>query len=767
MYQPAPSQILGQIKADGHVYVINPSGIIFGGSSQINVGSLIASTAGITDSQFRNNGIYATQSGATYLPSFTAAGGKVVVEAGASISTSAPSSVTSGGGFVLMIGSEVVNAGAIATPKGQTILAAGDDFILRRGYGTDANQFSTTNGSEIAPVIRAGSSAGKVTNTGVVLSQQGDITLAGRAVTQDGVLFSTTSVHQRGTIHLLNAASDAGGSVTITGRSVSAILPELDSKDTALNAQRDALIAASGLNPLALGQFDNLSLLTDRHDQSRVEIVTGGLVNVQNGSLTMAQGGQVAVSAGVRVFAATGSVIDVSGVQGALRPMSANQVQVNVQGNELRDSPVNRDSGVLINKNVWIDIRDLTFVPAGTGGYAGERYYTKGGLLEVGGYLANTTHTIGEWAALGGTITLAAPEVVAQQGAKFDISGGSVSYEGGRIYSTRLIGSDGRLYSFDNAPADMKFVAAGGGFVRNHNIQGKVSEQLTEVWTSPLARSSSWRYEAGYTVGRDAGRLNLSTPTSIFEADIIADTVAGERQTTKRANGISDGYKLTQSTVAQNGTLALGKYDATGRVDLYASDVRISTVANVTAGLANGATAALPAERGNTVWLDADHLNAQKLGGLDLGTRGAITVDASLELANGGKVNLIAPVIDIKADITARSGSVNATNVFAASNAGGLAAPLTLTLAGASTLTIHGGATIDLRGGWTNQLQDRVASELAYLDGGTLSLISTHDIAVESWQPDRRVLGCGVAAQRIDQGRSRRRRDPVGGHRRI
>jgi hypothetical protein len=111
--------------------------------------------------------------------------------------------------------------------------------------------------------------------------------------------------------------------------------------------------------------------------------------------------------------------------------MSANQVLVNVQGNELRDSPVNRDSGVLINKNVWIDIRDLVFVPAGTGGYAGERYYTKGGLLEVGGYLANTAHTIGEWAALGGTITLAAPEVVAQQGAKFDISGGSVSYEGG------------------------------------------------------------------------------------------------------------------------------------------------------------------------------------------------------------------------------------------------------------------------------------------------------------------------------------------------
>src|SRR5262249_11313375 len=40
----APSQILGSVKADGTVLVINQNGIIFSGSSQINVGSLIAST---------------------------------------------------------------------------------------------------------------------------------------------------------------------------------------------------------------------------------------------------------------------------------------------------------------------------------------------------------------------------------------------------------------------------------------------------------------------------------------------------------------------------------------------------------------------------------------------------------------------------------------------------------------------------------------------------------------------------------------------------
>ena len=39
----SPSQILGQIRAEGTVLIINPNGIIFNGTSQINVHTLIAS----------------------------------------------------------------------------------------------------------------------------------------------------------------------------------------------------------------------------------------------------------------------------------------------------------------------------------------------------------------------------------------------------------------------------------------------------------------------------------------------------------------------------------------------------------------------------------------------------------------------------------------------------------------------------------------------------------------------------------------------------
>ncbi|WP_229168033.1 filamentous hemagglutinin family protein [Bradyrhizobium altum] len=724
-----PSQILGRITAPGQVLVINQNGIIFGGASQINVGSLIASSANIADSQFLTNGIYSAQSGTNYLPSFTGAGGKIVVESGALITTNAPSSVTAGGGFVLLIGTEVDNAGAITTPKGQTQLAAGDDFILRAGYGTNANQNSTTRGNEIAPVLYRGSSSGTVTNTGLVLAQQGDITLAGHAVTQDGILLSTTSVNQRGTIHLLNSAFDATGSVTLTNHGISLILPEtdaaaalvsgIDPSVTALNSQRDALIASAKPNVLATGQFDNLSTLSDRPDQSRIEIVTGGTIDFRNGSLTMAQGGQVTAAAGKRVFAESGSVIDVSGTSGTVLPASANSIKVNVQGNELRDSPQNRDSGTLINSNMWIDARDLTLVPAGTGGYATDRYYTAGGLLEMSGYLNNTGHKIGEWTAVGGTITLSAPEVVAQRGSIFNISGGAVQYQSGYVRRTLLLGNDGRIYNADDAPANLTYVAVANGFIVNH-----AHWNVVEVYLSPFGKGSS-RWENGYTVGRDAGSLVLATPTSVFEGTILANVIDGEAQAAKRPTSVTDGYKLTQNTVPLAGTLALGQYNGYGLAGAYNTDVSFGKVAPVAGNL--DPTSALPAGRVNTAYFDAPTLNSFGLGGLNINTASKIAVDAPLQFSPGAQVKLIAPTVDIAAGITARSGSVTVSNILNGANG-----TVTLTnAAGGAALTLESGTVIDTRGLWVNaQIDPNSLSGFGILDGGNVTFDSTQDITL-------------------------------------
>ncbi|MCC8962179.1 filamentous hemagglutinin family protein [Bradyrhizobium sp. Pear76] len=730
----APSQILGNIKADGSVYVINQNGIIFGGASQVNVGSLIASTANIADTQFLTNGIYAQQAGGQYVPGFTGARGAVTVEAGALITTNAPSSVTQGGGFVLLMGTEVNNAGSISAPRGQVQLAAGDDFLLRPGYSTDANQASTTRGNEISPIVRDAIAA--VGNSGLIFTQQGDITLAGRSITQGGLLVATTSVNTRGTIHLLNSASDAAGTITLGSGSLTAILPELASSDTALDSQRSQLVADSKAfthAPVANAQFDNLSQLADRLDQGRIEIVSGGTVNFKDSSTTQAQGGQVAVNASHRVFAESGSIIDVSGVRGVLLPMSTNNLLINVQGNELRDSPANRDQGYLKNADVWIDARDLVLVPAGTGGYATDRDYTPGGLLEVSGYLANTAHRIGEWAALGGTVTLSAQEVVAQKGAVFDVSGGSVSYQGGYIRTTNFLGADGRVYGVGQARADVQFYGFGGGFVHEHKLGGKVASNLTEIWISPFGKGRvTSRWEDGYTIGRDAGSLILSTPTAVFEANIVADVVTGSRQTTARPDCVTDGYKLSQYVAPLQGKLALGGYSGLGLTAASAARVVFGQTPGITEAL--NATSILPDDRIGTAFFNSDALNAAKLGGLNFASSREILVEAPLELAPGAQVIFAAPHVELGANVTAHGGSVTLTNLMHAVF-GQNQNEQWWALNGAngkSQVTVGQNVAVDLSGLWSNEQTGTDGSGRAHLDGGNFIVSTTGGITLAS-----------------------------------
>src|SRR3546814_16538237 len=109
----------------------------------------------------------------------------------------------------------------------------------------------------------------------------------------------------------------------------------------------------------------------------------------------------MAVTARKRAFVAEGALLDVSGVRDVAMDMESNNLLVNIQPYELRDSALNREGENLKSNNVWVDVRDLILLTSGTGGYEGVRYYTTGGLIEVGGYLGYAKNKLGEWAVLG------------------------------------------------------------------------------------------------------------------------------------------------------------------------------------------------------------------------------------------------------------------------------------------------------------------------------------------------------------------------------
>lgn len=188
----APSQILGNLNAIGSVYVVNRNGIIFGGGSQVNVHTLIASDLdvgqfGLTrlarDTFFMNTGIGGTGNTTSLVFSNTfpvtkdskgtagdKIGGGVYVQPGASITTSLLTPDTPGS--IFLFGSNVYNEGTLTSPAGQVALVAAQGITLTPG---------TTTAALLPPnvVVDPVKAPTGIRATGFLIQQYSDTYLAG------------------------------------------------------------------------------------------------------------------------------------------------------------------------------------------------------------------------------------------------------------------------------------------------------------------------------------------------------------------------------------------------------------------------------------------------------------------------------------------------------------------------------------------------------------------------------------------------------------
>ncbi len=734
-----PTQIEGEISATGKVYILNRNGIAFSAGSQINVGALIAATANIASTQFTQNAdgstnfsLYGAQSGSSFAPTFVPytdsngnalASGDISVAAGAVIETPAPSG-SSGGGYVMLLGANVTNAGAIMTPQGQTILAGGSSFTLRQGYAgsvTTGNFLATTLGSQV-DATNIGTvdpstgntlfTTGTVANSGLIVADQGDITLDGHALTQAGVLLATTTVNTRGTIHLLTDTEDTTASVTLAPQSVTEILPE-DDGQTALDAQRATNIEnsatlnaqrnapASATNP----QLADQSNLPDIQGEGRIEFSSGGSVDLQPGALALAQGGQVAIAAGKSVLVESGATIDVSGTDSALLPASVNDLLVSVQPYQLRDSAANRD-GALKSTNLNVDARTLVEI-AGSGPYAGN-IYTQGGLLEVSGYLGLVPHSITEWTAIGGQVTIQAQSttgtqavggtVITQPGSVINVQGGVVNYAAGEVAQSYVVATDGTIYNVNDAPGNLVYSGVYTGETEVH-ARWHVTDNFINPLLTPLEVM-----DPAYSVGRDAGTLSVNAATMVLQGAVDAGVSVGTGQTGARPTGITDPYLLAQTVAPQAGALQIGAYSNTASVTIY------DTAVSVQAGVAGTASPVA-----NTALLDAGVIAAGGFANVTINTGGDIGVTAPLTVADGGTITLIGNTIEADASLTARGGAITLTNTNPLSSGGAATA--------APSISVASNVTLDARGVWTNAVLDPVlVSGEAFVHGGTVTI---------------------------------------------
>ncbi|MEI6707951.1 MAG: filamentous hemagglutinin N-terminal domain-containing protein [Methylococcales bacterium] len=203
------SQIQGQIKANGQVYIVNPNGVVFGKNAQVDVGGLVATTHNINDADFMVGKNHFAQDGA-----------KGSVENHGTIKTPE-------GGVVALIGEKVTNTGSINTPKGTTVLAAGKTVDLDfKGDGlVEVKVSEAVLNAQIANkgaiqadggrVVLTAKAAGKLMDT--VINQDGIVRAQGMVERNGEIILEADTVVQTGT---LDASGKTGGTVTVNAKAI-------------------------------------------------------------------------------------------------------------------------------------------------------------------------------------------------------------------------------------------------------------------------------------------------------------------------------------------------------------------------------------------------------------------------------------------------------------------------------------------------------------------------------------------------------------------
>ncbi|HGD7532475.1 TPA: filamentous hemagglutinin N-terminal domain-containing protein, partial [Escherichia coli] len=209
------SQIMGNLKANGQVFLVNPNGVLFGKGASVSTSGFVASTRDIKNDDFMNR-------------RYTFSGGQ---KAGAAI-VNQGALTTNAGGYIVLAADRVSNSGTIRTPGGKTVLAASERVTLQLDNG------GLMSAQVTGDVVNA-----LVENRGLVSARDGQVylTALGRDMLMNTVLnvsgvVEASGMHRQdgnivldggdsGVVHLSGAlqadnASGQGGKVVVQGKNI-------------------------------------------------------------------------------------------------------------------------------------------------------------------------------------------------------------------------------------------------------------------------------------------------------------------------------------------------------------------------------------------------------------------------------------------------------------------------------------------------------------------------------------------------------------------
>ena len=179
-----PSEIFGQLTANGQVILVNPNGVFFRPGSSVDVGGLTASTLNIANEDFLRGQLR-----------FAGDSQNPVINAG---------TITAQNGYVNLLAKEVVNEGIIAAQTGSVNLAAGSGMSL--DYNGDG---------KMTVAVTDGAYQSAITNKKLIQADGGLVVMT--ASGKDALMDS--AVNNSGMIQA-NTLGEATGQISLTGDNI-------------------------------------------------------------------------------------------------------------------------------------------------------------------------------------------------------------------------------------------------------------------------------------------------------------------------------------------------------------------------------------------------------------------------------------------------------------------------------------------------------------------------------------------------------------------
>lgn len=199
------SNIMGSLRANGQIILVNPAGIVFGAGSRVDAAGFIASTANIKNADFMKGNLRFFQD-----PSY---GQSTIVNNG--------TITVADRGLVALVAPGVVNNGVINARLGKVALASGTEFTIDL-YGDQVIHFAANSKTTQQPVDASGHPLNAlVANHGAIYADGGRVSLSARAaenlvnntINMDGVIEARSIQNHNGRIVL----SGGNGNVNVSG----------------------------------------------------------------------------------------------------------------------------------------------------------------------------------------------------------------------------------------------------------------------------------------------------------------------------------------------------------------------------------------------------------------------------------------------------------------------------------------------------------------------------------------------------------------------